>query len=133
VNRPPYPAALEFAHMRRSTSRFLISLLLALTIPVQAMAAVTAGICSSLGHAHHATATLHDHGGGHSHDADEPSEHAAGNAHCPPCAACCTTTAISSSVLILLPASPAAGEIAVRLPSFAGIQPDGLDRPPLAL
>ena len=125
--------------MRRSTFRLLISLLLALTIPVQTIAAVAADICWSLGEQHHAT-TVHDHAAGQDHGSaaghhhgDEPSDQTAGNAHCPPCAACCTTTAISSSVPVLLPDGAAAGEIAVRLPSFSGIQPDGLDRPPLAL
>lgn len=123
--------------MRRSTSRLLISLLLALTIPVQAIAAVAAGMCTALGHHDHGAAAVHDHtshdGSAGHHDGDAAPDKATDNAHCPPCAACCTTTAISSSVLILLSDGPAAGEIAVRLPSFSGIQPDGLDRPPLAL
>jgi hypothetical protein len=125
--------------MRRSTSRLLITLLLALTIPVQTIAAVAADICSSLGEPHHATA-VHDHAAGQGHDgtaghhhSDEPSDQSTGSAHCPPCASCCTATAISSPVAILIPESPAAGQIAVRPLSFSGIQPDGLDRPPLAL
>lgn len=123
--------------MRRSTSRLLISLLLALAIPVQAIAGIAAGICTTFGHHDHGSAALHDHAGDEDgavhHHGDEPSDQTTGDAHCPPCAACCTTTAISSSVLTLLPDGHAAGEIAVRLPSFSGIQPDGLDRPPLAL
>jgi len=111
--------------MRRSVSRLLISLLLALTIPVQAIAGVAAGMCTALGH--------HDHGTAAHHHGDESSDKTTGNAHCPPCAACCATTAISSSILTLLPDGPAAGHVAVRLPSFSGIQPHRLDRPPLAL
>ena len=117
--------------------RVLISLLLALAIPIQAMAGVAAGICTTLGHHEQSLPALHDHASHEDsaahHHGDEPSDQATGNAHCPPCAACCATTAISSSVLILLPDGAAAGEIAVRLPSYSGIQPDGLDRPPLAL
>jgi hypothetical protein len=125
--------------MRRSTSRLLISLVLALTIPVQAIAGVAAGMCTVLGHDDHGAAAPHhhtvanDHDGAGHHDGDDASDKTAGNAHCPPCAACCATTAIPSSALSLLAHRPAASEIAVRLPSFSGIQPDRLERPPLAL
>jgi hypothetical protein len=113
--------------MRRSTSRLLISLLLALAIPVQAIAGVAEGMCL------HDDAVMHDHESADHHHGDAPSDKTAGDAHCAPCAGCCATTAISSFALLLLPAGPAAAHVAARLPWFCGIQPDGLDRPPLAL
>jgi hypothetical protein len=122
--------------MRRSTSRTLVCLLLALTLPIQAIAAVAADVCMTVGHQPHAAshAAEHSHdGSADGHHGDEPSDKTSGNAHCPPCAACCATTAISSSILTLLPDGPTAAHVAARLLSFYGIQPDRLDRPPLAL
>jgi hypothetical protein len=72
-----------------------------------------------------------DHGANHAHDSD--SDDHAGGAHCPPCVACCAAAAISSLALIFVPEPPTVSVIAAPEPLFPGIQPDKLDRPPLAL
>ena len=121
-------------------ARLLLLIALALTVPAQAMSAVMAGIC--MANDHHA-------GAAHSHDTDDPHPHQydgpnsahehdgdsghASNAHCAPCVACCAAAAISSAESNLLPELPAAGPFAVAPNSAVGFQPDGLDRPPLAL
>ena len=109
-------------------ARILIALALALIVPIQGAAAATADLCMALGH-HEAYAA--DHGANHAHDSD--SDDHAGSAHCPPCVACCAAAAISSLALIFVPEAPTVSAIAASEPLFPGIQPDKLDRPPLAL
>ena len=125
-------AGLESIPMSAKFLRLVLALALALAVPLQGFAAVAGGICMANGH--------HD-GASHSHDGDSgkhPHEHdseqaPASSAHCPPCVACCAAAAISSPAPLVIadtgtdtvsPATPA---------SFAGIQLDTLDRPPLAL
>jgi hypothetical protein len=116
--------------------RLLLAFALALAIPLQGFAAVSAGICMTLGH--HDSPAAHSHDGPadgehqhqHSHD-DAPSPNSA--AHCAPCVACCAAAAISSSAPVVIP-DERADPVNVSLPpAFSGIQPETLDRPPLAL
>ena len=116
-------------------ARILIALVLALTVPIQGAAAATAGLCMVLGHHEAGFAGSHDHGAGavhhqHHHTSTDKS---AGGAHCPPCVACCAAAAISSLALIFAPEAPTVSAIAASEPLSPGIQPDKLDRPPLAL
>jgi len=125
-------------------SRTLIALTLALAVPIQGAAAAAAGLCMALGHHDAGVAASHDHatdhgvrhahgdetGAGHSH---EISDNSLDNAHCPPCVACCAAAVISSFPGIFVPEPPAASVIAAPGLSFSGIQPERLDRPPLAL
>ncbi len=124
-------------------TRLLIAFALALTIPLQGLAAVTAGLCMGMGHhqadmsapAHEAPA--HDHGADdshadHSHDQQEDSSSDDG-AHCAPCVACCAAAHLAPADRVdLLELSPAAA-IAVLRPGSAGFLPEQLDRPPLVL
>jgi hypothetical protein len=98
----------------------------------------------ALGHHDAGTGASHDHATGHeahhAHGDDfgadhghEVSESAPGNAHCPPCVACCAAVAISSFAQIFIPELPTASVVAAPELSFSGIQPERLDRPPLAL
>jgi hypothetical protein len=112
--------------------RLVITGLLALVIPIQGIAAVTARLCATLGHHETSTPAVHDHADGHAHDAEAPAPAAAG-AHCPPCVACCAAAAISASARIFIPDPPAAAVTSAAPLSFSGIQPDGLDRPPRLL
>jgi hypothetical protein len=127
----------------------LVAFAMALLVPLQGMAAVSAGLCMEL--SSHETVAVHEHGpdhrgGAHQHGAgtDESAAHhhddegagnegPAGSAHCPPCVACCAAAAISSFTPGFIPEAPAPFAIAENPPSFSGVQPETLDRPPLAL
>ena len=124
--------------------RILIALTLGLAVPIQGTAAATAGLCMALGHHDTGAAASHDHAtddGAHHTQGDdsvtghghEISDSSPGNAHCPPCVACCAAAVISSFAGIFIPEPPAASIIAAPELSFSGIQPERLDRPPLAL
>jgi hypothetical protein len=115
--------------MRRSRHRFVLALVLALTIPLQALAAAGAGICGATGHHSTAEAAPHDHEAALDHEGAAGDHHA----YCPPCAGCCASAAISSSELLLLPQPAIAAHIAAGPPSFTTLHPESLDRPPLAL
>src|SRR5712691_871034 len=130
--------------MRSRLSRILVALALALAVPIQGMAAATAGLCMALGHHDAGVAASHDHATGagahHAHGDDsgadrghEVSDNSPGGAHCPPCVACCAAAAISSFRGIFIPEPPTASVIAAPGLSFSGIPPERLDRPPLAL
>ena len=109
--------------------RVLLAVALALTVPLQGLAAATAGMCMALGHHDAPQAHAHDASGDdHGHD-----EAPAGANHCAPCVACCAAAAISPSVPVVV-ADKRADEVNVAgPPPSAGIQPETLDRPPLAL
>jgi hypothetical protein len=111
--------------------RLLVAFALALAVPLQGFTAATAGICMATGH-HDAASHTHsgDAGAGHQHGHDA-GQSQAGTAHCPPCVACCAAAVISSSVPIVIPDQRSDRSIAAAAPSFAGVQPDTLDRPPL--
>ena len=110
--------------------RHSIVLAIALLVPLQGLATVTAGMCMALGH-HEAPAMAdhaHDgHGEGHSHDAPaDPS-------HCAPCVACCAAAAISSAVAPTPGNAPAAPVLVSPLALTLESPPGSLFRPPLAL
>ena len=112
-------------------ARIFIALMLALIVPLQALAAASAGLCMALGH-HHAGAHSH-HGDGnaphhHGHD-EQPSP--AGSAHCPPCVACCATAAVIAYTPLFMPEARADRVETAPPSSLAGIAPAALDRPPL--
>ena len=116
-------------------ARILIALALALTVPIQGVAAATAGLCMALGHHGTGLAGSHDHAAGADHHPHQHtgSDNSAASAHCPPCVACCAAAAISSLPRISVPEPSTASVVAASEPLFPGIEPDKLDRPPLAL
>jgi hypothetical protein len=128
--------------MRIKLVRMLVALAMTLMVPLQGVAGVSAGLCMALGD-HQGTTTAHDHGTAHEHHSDASAsgqhehgmgtENPAGEAHCPPCVACCAAAAISSFSQVSIPEAAAGCAIAVIPPSFSGVQPETLDRPPLAL
>jgi hypothetical protein len=124
-------------------ARVIVALALVLVVPVQAMSAVMAGMCMAaghhaVGHAHAADSDdthHHDQGApegapGHHHDG---SDGQGSSAHCPPCGACCAAATISNAVHSFVPEPPAADAIAAAPYHAEGFEPDGLERPPLAL
>ena len=129
--------------MLKSLPRLLVVLVIALTVPVQGVAAVSAGLCMALGDDGAGTAAAHDHGTlAHGHDSDAAANHDGGagkdkspqnNAHCPPCVSCCAAAAIASFPAIFLLEQSAASVPAALPASFSGVPPEKLDRPPLAL
>src|SRR5262245_28902976 len=127
------------AAMHLKAVHSVVVLVLALAVPLQGTAAVTAGLCMAMGH--HDTGHGLDNVPGHAaggHHEDSPSHHEHSDAdhskpHCAPCVACCAATAIPSRATLFVPDRPAASRIAAASVSFTGISPDQLDRPPLAL
>ena len=105
--------------------RLFLAAVLMLAVPFQGVLAVTSGQCMAL--EHHAGAA----DDGHHNDGDQD-EHAS-NSHCGPCVACCASAAIVSFEGVSRPETSTVSVAGVLPPSFAGIQPDTLDRPPLAL
>ena len=126
--------------MPKSLFRLLVVLALALTVPVQGIAAVGADLCMALGH-HGNGVAAHEHGSaGHAHEGSEAAHHHdAGKgtdksgAHCPPCASCCATTAIASFPDVFIPDRQGYSVVAEHFAFFAGAPLHRLDRPPLAL
>jgi hypothetical protein len=129
-------------------SRLIVAFVLAFAIPLQGLAAATAGVCMSLGHhqgdmsAHHADPSApHDHAAGHGHDGDSghDGDHGASHendgdsAHCAPCVACCAAASIAPADQVLLAAQSPAAAVAVVPYLHPGFLPEKLDRPPLAL
>lgn len=125
--------------------RLLAVLLLALTIPLQGMAAVTAGQCMAL--AHHQDGGGHDNHGqapdgansddhaapSHSGDGTKQGDEGAKSSHCGPCTACCASASIAGPAALSILSSPSNAKHSFAQQPPPGIQPDGLDRPPLAL
>jgi hypothetical protein len=113
-----------------------LALSLALLVPLQAMAALAAGVCMSMGH-HESTAADHEHANdAHDHGEQAPAAESSddGNgAHCGPCAACCASASIASAVAISVHARPSHPTYLVTQYPPPGVQPDALYRPPLAL
>lgn len=122
--------------------RFLLVLLLALSLPVQGIAAAASGVCMAMGDHGEAVSTAGHPAHEHAHDAhaDDPAHDAghhhsgtgkpAGKGHCAPCFA---AAAISSFDSPALPEAMATIAIPVVPASFSGIAPETLDRPPLSL
>jgi hypothetical protein len=119
--------------------RVLVLAVLALAVPLQGVAAVTAGQCMALEH--------HEdgHGGGHD-DGQDASTHSHGDehqanqageeqqsSHCGPCTACCASASIAGPVALLIQSSPSDTQYLFSQFPPLGVEPHGLDRPPLAL
>lgn len=124
---------LRYPTMPKAFFRLLAVLLLALAIPVQGLAAVTAGQCMAFGH--HDGADGDDHAS-HSHSDEggaKQSDDGAKQSHCGPCAACCASASIAGPVGVSIPSSPSDTKYVFSQLPPPGVQPDGLERPPLAL
>jgi len=115
--------------------RLLIAFALALTIPLQGLASVTAGICMATGHHDAGAPASHSHG----HDADHAAGHSStdsdpsSDAHCAPCVACCAAASIAPAAQVFVAPFSAPAAIAALPFLPAGFLPEKLDRPPLAL
>ena len=124
--------------MPKNLLRLVIVLLVALTVPVQGIAAASAGVCMALGHhsgaasAHDYGKGAHDHEGAPSHHHDESKGDDKTNTHCPPCVSCCSAAAISSFAPVFVPERAASVFVAASSAPFYGVPPHRLDRPPLA-
>ena len=118
-------------------SRLIVALVLALTIPLQGLAAVTAGVCMSLGHHDGGAPAQHDHAAGHGHDADHsmPEQDSGGHdsVHCAPCVACCAAASIAPAAQVFVPEDSPAAAVAAVPYLHTGFLPEKLDRPPLVL
>lgn len=132
--------------MNRALARLLIASLLALAIPAQGLAAVSAGLCMALGTHHEqgrAPVMDHDHAAGqhaapedhHNAGADSSPkpEKSSDSAHCPPCVSCCAAAVIAPAIPPAVREQPASVAIAAMPYSVPGVLPDQLDRPPLSL
>jgi hypothetical protein len=136
--------ALQCPTMPKGFFRFLAVLLLALTIPVQGLAAVTGAQCMALthhqdgagqeNHAHDDGANGHD-AAPHTHSSDSAATHGneGSNNHCGPCTACCASVSIAGPVARSILSSPSNTKYVFFQSLPPGVQPDGLFRPPLAL
>ena len=124
-------AALESFRMPANFLRLLLALALAVAVPLQGFAAVASGIC--MANEHHDGAPQ-SHGGDGTHPHEHDNEQApTTNAHCPPCVACCAAAAISSAAPLFIADESSNAVDSATPASFYGVQPDQLDRPPLAL
>ena len=117
--------------MPLSFIRLLIAFVLALAIPLQGAASVTAGVCMAVGHHDAGTPASHDHG----HDSDQsiPHDEDRDSARCAPCVACCAAASIAPAAQVFVPESSPAAAIAALPYLYFGFLPEKLDRPPLAL
>jgi hypothetical protein len=121
--------------------RIIAVVLLALSVPVQGMAAVTAGQCMAFGHhqdgagqedGHAGNGTeKHDHAA-HSHS-DDGAKQDGDTSHCGPCTACCASASIAGPAGLAIPASASNAPYVFSQSPPLGVQPDGVYRPPLAL
>jgi len=123
-------AIIQFQDMPHRLKRFLLVLVVALAVPVQGFAAVSAGLCMALEHHgehHHASqgADTGEHHDSHDHGAT-------GHASCGSCVGCCASAAIASSASIARFVPPAAAPVPAARPDPSVVQPHPLDRPPLA-
>jgi hypothetical protein len=117
----------------------LLAIAVAIAVPIQGMAAVTAGQCMAFGH--HEPGAGHDGHGESTHapgDADaspthEHDEQEPGDAHCGPCAACCASASIAGAVPVPVFSSHANTKYVLSQAAPPGIAPQRLDRPPLSL
>jgi hypothetical protein len=104
----------------RPVLKALLVFLLAVMIPLQGLAAVSAGECMALEH--------HQHAGheGHSHDGD-------GHGHKHASHECCASACIVSWNAFATPEAPSQPQYFVSQSPPPGVQPDGVYRPPLAV
>jgi hypothetical protein len=139
--------ALQCPTMPRAFFRLVAVMLLAMAVPVQAMAAVTAGQCKALAHhqdggaGHEEYAQGQVDADGHDHAAHSHSDQGGTNqghengksTHCGPCTGCCASASIAGPVRVSIPSSPFTATYLFSQFAPLGFQPDGLERPPLAL
>jgi hypothetical protein len=126
------------------TVRLVILLAMIALLPVQTLAAATAGLCMAAGHAHDHSHTAdsqspheHNHDAPGDWDDRAPSNHASNgedsSAHkaCGPCATCCASAAISGTPSIAPAFHVATAPDSPASPQFPGVQPEQVYRPPL--
>jgi hypothetical protein len=101
----------------------LLVLLVAVMIPLQGLAAVSAGECMALGH--------HQHAGDGGHDGHDGDSHSGTDGHGQASHACCAWVSIVGWTAFAAPASPARPQYFVSQSPPSGVQPDGVYRPPL--
>ena len=127
--------------MLKKLPRLLFLFAVALTVPIQGVAAVSAGFCMALGH--HGAPESHDYAvDGHPHDDGAAPEHhhhegtsgdkSSQDSHCPPCVSCCAAAAIAPFQPVTTPEQSACWVVTALCARFSGVPPDKLDRPPLA-
>src|SRR3989442_13284042 len=107
-------AIIQFHDMPHRLKRFLLALIVALAVPAQGFAAVSAGLCMALEHHgdhHHSSqgAGTGDHHDSHDHGVT-------GHASCGSCGGCCPSAAIATSPSIATFVSPAAPPAAAGPP-----------------
>lgn len=123
--------------MPKTLARLLVAVAVIIAVPIQGMAAVSAGLCMTLGHHDVSGAAMPDHLDEHGASTAANHEHeaggASGNAHCGPCVACCASASISAPISISPRAAPQAAVEPASLLNPPGDLPARLDRPPLAL
>ena len=115
-------------------ARLLVALVLALAIPLQGMASVSAGVCMAMGH-HDGAPASHDYGSEADHSAphDHDTDGSDSSAHCAPCVACCAAASIAPAASLALPEPAPAAALAGLISLHPGFLPETLDRPPLVL
>ena len=122
--------------MRAVFFRSLAVALLTLTIPLQGMASVVGGQCMVLGHHDGAAGQDHEHvhddGDGHDHTAHTQAEEGK-SAHCGPCTACCASASIAGPLVLSILPSPSNTKYLFSQLAPPGVEPQRVDRPPLAL
>jgi hypothetical protein len=118
------------AGMRGKFLRLLVFIAIGLAAPIQGVVAATARLCAMQSHD-----AGHDHGANGAAGADLPvpgEGHAQHHKHCAPCVACCTAIAIAPTIRPTLESEPASAPEILVGPALSGVQPDALERPPLA-
>jgi hypothetical protein len=119
----------------------LLALAIALALPIQGVAAITAGLCMAFGE-HHGAVSGHDavdhstHSHTHGDEADSQphgDEDSGNGSHCGPCTACCASASIAGPAGISIASSASTAPYAFAQFPPLGVQPNGLFRPPLAL
>jgi hypothetical protein len=137
----------QHVSMRR-LSRFLLILVLTVSLPVRGYAASIMMVCGASGQAvveHSAEGASHHHGGHGGQLPDDAHQHAhsdhaadSGNqdhdsATCSACGVCCAGVLFASSSTVSANGAVSSGPIAFFDRRLVGFIPAGLDRPPLVL
>lgn len=120
------------------SARLLIAFAIAVMVPLQGLAAMTAGLCMAMGHHDAGMLADHDHAAPHEHAAheggpDHGSQDGDSSAHCAPCVACCAAACIASATQVSIPHPRPLAALAALHAAPPGFVPDSFDRPPLAL
>lgn len=116
-------------------------LLVMVAMPVQGLAAISAGMCMALGHANGLAAAMHGPDAAHEARAAAPAgdhvhdgvDHDSELAHCGPCVACCAAAAIPLADSIFHPTTATGDRVAFVAAAAPDFLPELLDRPPLTL